>query len=79
MPDMGARRTRLATLISPIFNGLKGEHAEPVTDVSCSGGSIVATADSHFEHKCCAVKFHAYTLDNSRDLASALQQNLLFA
>jgi hypothetical protein len=76
---MGARRTRLATVISPIFNGLKGEHAEPVTEVSFSGGSIVATVRVYSEHKSCAVKFHAYTLDNSCNLASALQQNLLFA
>jgi hypothetical protein len=79
MPDIGAKRTRLATVISPIFNGLKGEHAEPVTDVSFSGGSIVATVHFHFEHKSWAVKLHAYTLDSSGDLASALQQNLLFA
>jgi hypothetical protein len=32
----------------------------------------------HFEHKSCAVKLHAYTLDNSCNLASALQQNKLF-
>jgi hypothetical protein len=32
----------------------------------------------HFEHKSCAVKLHAYTLDSSRNLASALQQNKLF-
>jgi hypothetical protein len=31
-----------------------------------------------FEHKCCAVKLHAYTLDSPRDLASALQQNVPF-
>src|SRR6266849_9542139 len=33
-PDIGARRTRLATVISPIFKGLWREHSEPVTDVS---------------------------------------------
>ena len=30
-PDMGARRTRLATAMSPIFNGLERDDAEPVT------------------------------------------------
>jgi hypothetical protein len=74
MPDIGARTTRLAMLMSPI---LRGEHARPVTDVSFSGGNIAATAYACFQHKSCAVKFHAYTLDNSRHLASALQQNLL--
>jgi hypothetical protein len=33
---------------------------------------------AHFEHKSCAVKLHAYTLDSSCNLASALQQNKLF-
>jgi hypothetical protein len=33
---------------------------------------------THFEHKSCAVKLHAYTLDSSVNLASALQQNMLF-
>jgi hypothetical protein len=33
-PDIGARKTRLATSISPIFNGLRPEHSEPVTDFS---------------------------------------------
>jgi hypothetical protein len=28
---MGARRTRLVTSISPIFNGLERDDAEPVT------------------------------------------------
>src|SRR5258705_9244144 len=32
----------------------------------------------HFEHKSCAVKLHAYTLDSSCNLASALQQNMPF-
>jgi hypothetical protein len=32
----------------------------------------------HSEHKSCAVKLHAYTLDSSCNLASALQQNKLF-
>jgi hypothetical protein len=36
MPDIGARSTRLATFISPIFNGLGlgRAHSEPVTGVS---------------------------------------------
>jgi hypothetical protein len=34
MPDIGARRTRLATSISPIFNGLRRKHSEPVTGFS---------------------------------------------
>src|SRR5258708_8424883 len=36
---------------------------------------LIATAGIHFEHKSCAVKLHAYTLDSSGNLASALQQN----
>jgi hypothetical protein len=38
-----------------------------------------AAAGANLEHKSCAVNLHAYTLDSSRYLASALQQNLLFA
>jgi hypothetical protein len=38
----------------------------------------IATAGVHFEHKSCAVKLHAYTLDSSGNLASALQQNMPF-
>jgi hypothetical protein len=41
-----------------------------------SGGRLIAAAASHFEHKSCAVKLHAYTLDSSINLASALQQNM---
>jgi hypothetical protein len=33
-PDIGASKTRLATSISPIFNGLRVEDTEPVTDFS---------------------------------------------
>src|SRR5258708_10470707 len=36
---------------------------------------LIATAEIHFEHKSCTVKLHAYTLDSSGNLASALQQN----
>jgi hypothetical protein len=43
-----------------------------------SGSRLIATAGNHFEHKSCAVKPHAYTLDSSCNLASALQQNKLF-
>src|SRR3979490_3398604 len=43
-----------------------------------SGRRFIATAGRHFEHKSCAVKLHAYTLDSSCDLASALQQNMPF-
>src|SRR6266481_2699038 len=39
---------------------------------------LIATVECHFEHKSCAVKSHAYTLDSSGNLASALQQNMLF-
>jgi len=39
---------------------------------------IIATASqSHFAHKSCAVKLHAYTLDSSCYDASAVQQWLL--
>jgi hypothetical protein len=44
-----------------------------------SGKRLIAVAGIHFEHKSCAVKRHAYTLDSSVDLASALQQNMLFS
>jgi hypothetical protein len=43
-----------------------------------SGRRLIAAAWSHFEHKSCAVKLHAYTLDKSVNLASALQQNMVF-
>jgi hypothetical protein len=43
-----------------------------------SDSRCIATADIYFEHKSCAVKLHAYTLDSSENLASALQQNMLF-
>jgi hypothetical protein len=33
-PDIGARRTRLATAISPIFKDLRPEDCEPVTGFS---------------------------------------------
>jgi hypothetical protein len=33
-PDIGARRTRLAISISPIFKGLARELSGPVTDFS---------------------------------------------
>jgi hypothetical protein len=36
-PDIGARRTRLATAISPIFNGLERELSGPVTSFSWLG------------------------------------------
>jgi hypothetical protein len=39
---------------------------------------IIATAETHSEHKSCAVKLHAYTLDSSGNCASALQQNKPF-
>jgi len=38
----------------------------------------MTTVAIHFEHKSCAVKFHAYTLDNSASSASALQQKMHF-
>jgi hypothetical protein len=44
----------------------------------CSRRRLIATAGIHFEHKSCAVKLLAYTLDSSVDLASALQQNTAF-
>src|SRR6266478_1051404 len=43
-----------------------------------SGRRLIAAAGTHFEHKSCAVKLHAYTLDSSCNLASALQQNMPF-
>jgi hypothetical protein len=44
----------------------------------CSDNRFIAAAVIHFAHKSCAVKRHAYTLDSSANLASALQQNMLF-
>ena len=43
-----------------------------------SGRRAIAPAGSYLEHKSCAVKLHAYTLDSSIICASALQQKLLF-
>jgi hypothetical protein len=43
-----------------------------------SDSRLIASAGRHFEHNSCAVKLHAYTLDSSSNLASALQQNMLF-
>jgi hypothetical protein len=43
-----------------------------------SGKRLIAHAHIHFAHNSCAVKVHAYSLDNSCNLASALQQKLLF-
>src|ERR1700754_2541573 len=77
-PDMGARRTRLATSISPIFNGLGRNSSKPLTKLSSLWRRLIAAADVHIEHNSCAVKLLAYTLDNSRHLASAVQQNVLF-
>jgi hypothetical protein len=74
---MGASRTLLARVISPIFNGLGGNSA-PVTKSGLSGKRINAANAAHFEHISCAVKLRAYTLDNSSSLASAVQQILLF-
>jgi hypothetical protein len=39
---------------------------------------LIAAAGTYLEHKSCAVKPHAYTLDNSNNLASALQQDTGF-
>jgi hypothetical protein len=64
--------------MSPIFNGLRGERSGPVTGVSFRGGNRIAITDAYFEHKSCAVNRHAYTLDSSDNLASALQQNMVF-
>src|SRR6201989_3314180 len=33
-PDIGAKKTGMETLMSPIFNGLRREDSEPVTGVS---------------------------------------------
>jgi hypothetical protein len=43
-----------------------------------SGKRLIAHANIHFAHNSWAVKFHAYSLDSSLNLASALQQKLLF-
>src|SRR5262249_1627365 len=78
MPDMGARRTRLARPIPPIFNDLTSELSEPGTSIRLSDRRFLAAVTVYFEHISCAVKFHAYTLDNSLDLASAVQQKRPF-
>jgi hypothetical protein len=73
-PDIGARRTRLATVISPIFNGLAREVSEPVTNFSLFWQPPLSRLlSTHFEHNSCAVKRHAYTLARYRHVASALQ------
>ena len=41
-PDIGARKTGVATSISPIFNGLEPDIAEPVTGVSLSWQGFIA-------------------------------------
>src|SRR3954471_15023355 len=76
IPDIGASKTRLATSISPIFRGFCGEATGPVTYslVSMTTASLQVAAHSS-AHISWAVKFHAYTLDSSGDLASAVQQN----
>jgi hypothetical protein len=75
---MGASRTLLARAISPIFNDLGRNSSELVTNLRLSDRRHIAAAVVYFEHISCAVKFHAYTLDNSSDLASAVQQKLPF-
>ncbi|WP_338309349.1 hypothetical protein [Bradyrhizobium sp. TM233] len=65
----------MATSISPIFNGLEPDTAEPVTGVSLTGQGLIAPAMSYLAHNSCAVKRHAYSLDNSANLSSAVQQN----
>ncbi|WP_257179688.1 MULTISPECIES: hypothetical protein [Bradyrhizobium] len=65
----------MATSISPIFNGLEPDIAEPVTGVSWTGQRLIAPAMTYLAHNSCAVKRHAYSLDNSADLSSAVQQN----
>ena len=77
-PDMGASRTLLARAISPTFNDLGLNSSELVTNLRLSDRRHIAAAAVYCEHISCAVKFHAYTLDNSSNLASAVQQNLLF-
>src|SRR4051812_8684544 len=76
-PDIGARKTRLAISISPIFNGLALGSCGPVTDLLVfSQPPHCGWHGRHFAHNSWAVKFHAYTLDKSANLASAVQQNL---
>src|ERR1700753_1928714 len=77
-PDMGASRTLLARAISPTFKGLGLNSSELVTNLRLSDRRHIAAAVVYCEHISCGVKFHAYTLDNSSHLASAVQQNLLF-
>src|SRR5436190_10526418 len=77
-PDIGARRTGLPISILPIFNGLGFLRSEPVTGFSFAFSCPIANAPTDLKHKSCAVKFDAYTLDSSPDLASALQQNVRF-
>src|SRR4051794_34665352 len=74
-PDIGARKTGVATSISPIFNGLEPDTAEPVTGVSLSWQRLIAPAMTYLAHNSCAVKRHAYSLDSSGNLSSAVQQN----
>src|ERR1700704_3113565 len=74
IPDIGASKTLLATSISPIFSG--EEDTGPVTKFLGSVTTASLRLPAHNSaHISWAVKFHAYTLDSSDDLASALQQN----
>jgi hypothetical protein len=72
---MGARKTGLATSISPILKGLAPNATGPVTDVSSQRRRLIAPAMTYLAHKSCAVKRHAYSLDSSCNLSSAVQQD----
>src|SRR5215468_10732631 len=77
-PDIGARKTRLAISISPIFNGLGRRLSEPVTQLSFlrqapDRGCRGAMSWHSLAHKSWAVKLHAYTLASFAKLASAVQ------
>ncbi|MBR1173784.1 MULTISPECIES: hypothetical protein [Bradyrhizobium] len=64
----------MATSISPIFNGLEPDIAGPVTGVSSTQQRLIALAMIYLAHNSCAVKRHAYSLDSSANLSSAVQQ-----
>src|SRR3954447_24282189 len=78
MPDIGASSTGFAIATLPILKDLALRASEPVTDFSFSKQRPHRRAEMDFEHKCCAVKIIAYTLNSSPKVASALQQNRTF-
>ncbi|MGY8704990.1 hypothetical protein RAD16_04495 [Bradyrhizobium sp. 18BD] len=64
----------MATSMSPIFNGLVPDTAEPVTGGLVKSAGLDRAAMAYLAHNSCAVKRHAYSLDSSANFSSAVQQ-----